>query len=203
MTLDAAGAGLNGDLQLVRRVAAGDPRALGDLCDRHGATAYALACAMTAVSSVAEVVVADAFAQLWREASTFDSQRMSVFAWLMSIVRTRALAARPDDMVMPRVLSDQPRAVDIADRAAADSNAAMQGAKMLEGLPARVVEMAYFGGMSKGQIATELQLTERAVARLLREGVEALQASRPRDNVRASSATAALGALRAFPDSRR
>jgi RNA polymerase sigma-70 factor (ECF subfamily) len=203
MDHEAASAGLEGDIQLVRRMAAGDPRALGALCDRYGATAYALACAVTSVPSVAETAVTDAFAQLWREAPTFDSQRMSVFAWLMSIVRSRALEARPRDVVIPRVLSAQRRDGDVADRVAATSGRSMTGATTLDGLPARAVELAYFGGMSKRQIASELQLTEGAVAQLLRCGAEALRASLPRTDTRWSSTSAELGAHGATSESRR
>ena len=203
MNHDSAGAGREGDTQLVRRMAAGDRRALGTLCDRHGPTAYALACAVTSVPSVAETVVADAFAHLWREASTFHTQHMSVFAWLMSIVRTHALAARPHDVALPRVLSEQRRSGDFADSGAAKSNRAIKGATMLDGLQARAVELAYFGGLSRGQIASELQLTEGTVAQLLRLGVEAVRASAQGSGIGQASTSPALGASGVMSESRR
>ncbi|MEP7381864.1 MAG: sigma factor-like helix-turn-helix DNA-binding protein [Gemmatimonadota bacterium] len=193
MNLDAASAGLEGDDGLFARIAAGDQRALGVLCDRHGATSYALACAVTAVPSVAEAVVADSFAQLWREAPTFDPKRMSVFAWLMSIVRTRALAARPRDVAIPRVLSKEMRADGRTDGGAVHSNALLQAVVTLDGPQALALELAFFRGMTKRQIASELQLTESMVAHLLRRAVETLRASVPRNNVRPSPTAGAGG----------
>lgn len=145
---------IEADAALVSRLAAGDQRALGTLYDRHGAAAYALACAITARPTVAESVIADAFAQLWREASTFDPHRMSLLAWLMSTVRSLALQAR----------GASPASVELSGSLAA-----------LDPVQARAVELAYFGGRSRGEIARELQLTEGAVAQLLRSAIEALR----------------------------
>src|SRR2546428_683432 len=72
-------------------MAAGDERALGELYDRHAATAYALAMAIVGERADAEEVVADAFAQVWRTCAQFDPARGSVPAWLATITRTRAL----------------------------------------------------------------------------------------------------------------
>lgn len=152
MNDDAAGARPEGDAALVRRMAGGDRHALGALWDRHGATAFSLACSITASPSIAEAVVADAFAHAWRGAPTFDPQHMSVFAWLTSLVRSHALAAKPRDVEVPRVVTRE----------------------ALDGMQARAIELAFFGGMTKREIASALQLPEGAVASLLRGAVEAL-----------------------------
>jgi len=181
MTHDAAGARPEGDDALVARMATGDQRALATLWDRHGATAYALACTVAAVPSVAEGVVADAFSQLWREAPSFDPHRMSVFAWLTSVVRQRALAARARDAAVPRVLVNEGRGRGESPV----SRALTVGSRTLDGLQARAVELAFFGGMSKRQIASELQLSEHVVARLLRDAVETLGDALGREPARA------------------
>lgn len=191
MTHDAAGARPEGDDALVARMATGDQRALSTLWDRHGATAYALACTVTSVPSVAEGVVADSFAQLWREAPSFDPHRMSVFAWLTSIVRQRALAARARDIEVPRVLVHEGR----GGGESALSTALTAGTRTLDGLQARAVELAFFGGMSKRQIANELQLSERVVAQLLRGAVETLGGALGRDPVRATPTSVARPSL--------
>lgn len=165
-------------------MATGDERALATLWDRHGATAYALACTVTAVPSVAEGVVADAFAQIWREAPSFDPHRMSVFAWLTSIVRQRALAARSRDASVPRVLMHEGGVAGESPAARALSS----GTRTLDGVQARAVELAFFGGMSKRQIAVELQLSEHVVAQLLRGAVQSLGDALGREPVRAAPA---------------
>ena len=79
------------DRVLVERMAAGDERSLGELYDRYGGTAYALAYAIVRETADAEEVVADALGQAWRTAAQFDPSRGSVPAWLATITRTRAL----------------------------------------------------------------------------------------------------------------
>src|SRR5690348_13581305 len=79
------------DRLLVERVAAGDERALGELYDRHGKMAYALAVAIVRERADADEVVVDAFGQAWRTAPQFDPGRGTVAAWLATITRTRAL----------------------------------------------------------------------------------------------------------------
>ncbi len=195
MTHDAAGARPEGDDALVARMATGDQRALATLWDRHGATAYALACTVTAVPSVAEGVVADAFAQLWREAPSFDPHRMSAFVWLTSTVRQRALAARSRDAAVPRVLVHEGR----GGAESAVSRALAVGSRTLDGLQARAVELAFFGGMSKRQIASELQLSEHVVAQLLRGAVETLGEALGRAPARAGPGTTVRPSLASPP----
>src|SRR5437867_13191543 len=79
------------DRGVVERMTAVDERALGELYDRHGRTAYALAVAIVRERADAEEVVADAFGQAWRTADHFDPGRGTVGAWLATITRTRAL----------------------------------------------------------------------------------------------------------------
>jgi RNA polymerase sigma-70 factor (ECF subfamily) len=79
------------DATLVVRMAAGDVDALGAFYDRHGAAAYALARALVRVDADAEDVVAQTFAQLWRDAARYDATRGSVAAWVTTLTRSRAL----------------------------------------------------------------------------------------------------------------
>jgi RNA polymerase sigma-70 factor (ECF subfamily) len=75
----------------VARAAAGDVDALGALYDRHAAAAYGLARAVVRDDADAEDVVAQTFAQLWREAGRYDPARGSVAAWVTTLARSRAL----------------------------------------------------------------------------------------------------------------
>lgn len=144
---------------------AGDERALGTLYDRHGAVAYGLAFAITSHEAAAEQVVADAFAQLWREAQSYDAGRMTFLAWMTTIVRQHALAERralqPTGITVPPSRGDS----QLLDTLAPEQR--------------RVVELAFFDGYSRGEIAVTLQLTERAVGELLRSAADRLTAHLP------------------------
>jgi RNA polymerase sigma-70 factor (ECF subfamily) len=178
------------DRALVARAAAGDDRALGALYDRHGRTTYALAYAIVGERADAEEVVADAFGQAWRDAAAYDPARGTVGAWLATITRARAL-----DLVRRR--GRRSRAHERAARDAGDGFAAPvataeapdRGVERMEigvrvrralgSLPEaqrRVIELAYFGGLSQSEIAAELQEPLGTVKTRMRAGMEKLRA---------------------------
>ncbi len=183
------------DSALVAQAAAGDERALGELYDRYGGMAFSLACAIVGEHADAEEVVADAFAQVWRSASSFDPSRGSVAAWLATIVRTRAL-----DLVRSRkrrarvleeaaVVTDEGETLVLAptlespDRGAELTETSIIVRKSLAELPPpqrKVIELAYFGGLSQSEIAAHLSEPLGTVKTRMRAGMEKLrQALRP------------------------
>jgi len=183
------------DSALVAQAAAGDERALGELYDRYGGMAFSLACAIVVEHADAEEVVADAFAQVWRSASGFDPSRGSVAAWLATIVRTRAL-----DLVRSRkrrarvleeaaVVTDEGETLVLAptaespDRGAELTETSIIVRRSLAELPPpqrKVIELAYFGGLSQSEIAAHLSEPLGTVKTRMRAGMEKLrQALRP------------------------
>ena len=170
-------------------MAAGDERALGELYDRHGSTVYALARAIVGERADTEEVVADAFDQAWRTAGQFDPARGSVTAWLATITRTRALdlvrARGRRSKILARAAqeSDAGVAAPLAASDAPDRDVERQEARQLVKqslgkLPEpqrRVIELAYFGGLSHSEIAAELKEPLGTVKTRLRAGMEKLR----------------------------
>lgn len=180
------------DRALVERMAAGDDRALGELYDRYGGMAYALAVAIVAERADAEEVVADAFGQAWRTGPQFDPGRGSVAAWLATITRTRALdllrarGRRARALERAAQAGTSGLAAPLAEMAVApDRGAEQQEAKRLvrhclAELPEaqrRVIELAYFGGLTQTEIATELQEPLGTVKTRMRAAMEKLRGS--------------------------
>ena len=180
------------DFALVQRMAGGDERALGELYDRHGAMAYSLALAIAQERADAEEIVADVFGQVWRNAASYDPGRGSVAGWLATITRSRAL-----DLVRAR--GRRTRAIERASHTDSDGFASPMGAaadqpdrrvergearrlvaRSLGELPEpqrRVIELAYFGGLSQSEIAAELQEPLGTVKTRMRAGMEKLRGS--------------------------
>jgi len=180
------------DRALVELMAGGDERALGALYDRHGEMAYCLALAVARERADAEEIVADAFGQVWRNAASYDPGRGSVAGWLATITRTRAL-----DLVRAR--GRRARAMERAAQADGAGLASPMGApaeppdlriergearrlvaRSLADLPEqqrRVIELAYFGGLSQSEIAVELQEPLGTVKTRMRAGMQKLRGS--------------------------
>lgn len=179
------------DGSLVARLAAGDERALAQLYDRLGATAYSMALAILGDAADAEETVADAFAQVWRSAAKFDMERGSVSAWVFTITRTRALdrlrahrrrsrlleiaATEADD---GQVLAPEP--LPAADRELEREEIGARVRESLAALPEpqrKVIELAYFGGLSQSEIAERLREPLGTVKTRTRSALEKLRAA--------------------------
>lgn len=158
------------DRSLLERISGQDEAALEQLYDRYSAVLYAAALRIAGERSDAEEIVLDAFAQAWREASRFRSERGSVIAWLTMICRSRAL-----DLVRAR--GRRLRLVDAASTSEPDAAPGMGGAgpqpsQDLERIERRtevaralreltppqrqVIELAYYDGLSHSEIAERL-----------------------------------------------
>lgn len=165
---ELASVGTLGDAELVERMAAGHEAALAQLYDRHGRAVFSLALAVTGETADAEEVVVDAFGQAWRTAATFDPARGSVIGWLCSIGRSRALdlvrrrARRAAALERATVLGEHLLATSSSDdpgTGVAMSENRVAITRALAALPAaqrRVIELAYFGGLTQAEIAARL-----------------------------------------------
>ena len=87
---------------LLARCAMADQAAFRLLYDQQSPTLYALALRITRDASLASDAVHDAMLQVWRNAVRFDPARGSGRAWLVSLVRYRALDARGARSSAPR-----------------------------------------------------------------------------------------------------
>ena len=132
------------------------------LYDRYAGLAYGVAMRVLGDPARAEDAVQDAFLNVWHLGSTFDAERGSLRAWLLTSVRNRCIdylrgrGARErreqelsPDMDYGQGPSDPWREVSLSLERAAVRDA-------MASLPTeqrQVVEMAYFGGYSHTEIA--------------------------------------------------
>src|SRR6185295_9329123 len=79
------------DLELVRRMAAGDESALGTLYDRYSPLLHSVALRIVGDADDAEEVLEDTFWQAWRQAGRYEEARGGLSTWLVMIARSRAV----------------------------------------------------------------------------------------------------------------
>ncbi len=149
------------DAQLADRIRIGDTEALGELYDRYAGTATATALRVVGSREEAEDVVHDAFVAVWRKIDRFDAERGALRAWLMTVVRNRAIdrvrARRAsidlDDADERSLLRTGPNPTmeEALTRASAgDLRAAMAS---LPDDQRRALELAYFEGYTYREVA--------------------------------------------------
>ena len=79
------------DSSLLERVARQDRAAFALLYDRLSPPLYATALRILRDPAEAQDVVHDAFLSVWDKAGTFEAKRGSAFAWVVTLVRNRAI----------------------------------------------------------------------------------------------------------------
>jgi RNA polymerase sigma-70 factor, ECF subfamily len=173
------------DGALVARVAAGDMRAFETLYDRYRAQAFGLAVRLTGRRGTAEEVTQDAFLTLWRKASHYDPRHGSVGPWLLTFVRHRAIdslrsGARRELTVELDSAAERLEAPDRTDDAVAAREQSRDARRLVKELPAdqrEVIELAYFGGMTQGEIAAKVGIPIGTVKGRSRLALEKLRRS--------------------------
>lgn len=155
------------DLDLMRRLRAGDGEALAALYDRHGPAVHGLARAILRDGRLAEEVTHDVFLGLWQQPRAFDPARGVFAGWLLRVARNRAIdllrrrRERPfaaDNGVADGVTQIADPEPDPADQAAATLVREDVRAALTQLTPdhRRLLELAYFEGLSQRQIALRL-----------------------------------------------
>ncbi|MEO8509826.1 MAG: sigma-70 family RNA polymerase sigma factor [Chloroflexota bacterium] len=149
------------DAVLAVQIAAGDREALGELYDRYVSVALATALRVVSDRQLAEDIVHDAFVAAWQKIGRYDPARGALRAWLLTIVRNRAI---------DRVRSSRPSMdIDAADAlalltsgpnptwdAAVERLSARELRAAVDSLPPEqrtAVELAFFGGHTYREIA--------------------------------------------------
>jgi len=152
------------DLELVRRVAAGDRGAVDDLYQRFRRPAFALARRVFGDDVLAEDVLQDVFLGIWRDPGAFDGSRGSVASWLLAMVHHKAVdAVRREEAHRRRqaraeedlVLSAPTQTTDVEDTAA-ERLAAQRVRTALHALPhpqREALTLAYYGGYTQREVA--------------------------------------------------
>jgi RNA polymerase sigma factor (sigma-70 family) len=155
------------DLELHRRLVAGDRDAFDRLYRRYSPTAYGIAYRLTGQQLLAQDVVHDAFLALWRAPEAFDAARGAFRSFFLSLVHHRAVdTIRREERIrarQDRAANLEPAAdEDPADEVVDDDFVARRRLEVRDALAdlsadqRQVLEMAYFEGRTQVRIAEEL-----------------------------------------------
>jgi RNA polymerase sigma-70 factor (ECF subfamily) len=175
------------DEDLMPLVERKDPAAFEIVYDRHGGPAYSLAYRIVGDRQAAEEVTQEAFLSVWRSGARFDRARGSVRAWLLGVVRNRAIdvlrreAGRaPTVSLELETVPEQESRFEPTDAEALRRAASREVRGALQGLPddqLKVVQLAYFGGLSHSEIAEVLGMPLGTVKGRMRLAMEKMRAT--------------------------
>lgn len=175
------------DEDLMPLVERKDAAAFEIVYDRHGGPAYSLAYRIVGDRQVAEEVTQEAFLSVWRSGARFDRARGSVRTWLLGVVRNRAIdVLRREAGRAPTISLDldtvpeQESRFEPTDAEALRREAGREVRGALRDLPEdqlKVVQLAYFGGLSHSEIADVLGMPLGTVKGRMRLAMEKMRAT--------------------------
>jgi RNA polymerase sigma-70 factor, ECF subfamily len=170
-------------VQLIQRAAAQDREAFSQLYDRFSSLVFSLAMRILRSQSDAEDLLQEVFMQLWRQASGYSEERGSPEAWIINIARSRAIdklrSIRRRDRSF--LLTDYPGGAESpenVENAAGETEARLAMTSALRHLTEaqrKVMELAYYDGLSQSEIAEHLKEPLGTVKTRIRAGIQRLR----------------------------
>ena len=155
------------DLELHRRLSAGDRGAFDELYRRYSPSTFGLAYRLTGQQILAQDVVHDAFLALWRAPEAFDPARGAFRTFFLSLVHHRAVdTIRREERLRKRgeraANLEQLTGEDVAEEVVDRDVLRIRRQEVRDALTTlspeqqQVLEMAYFQGYTQAAIAREL-----------------------------------------------
>src|SRR5882757_577136 len=164
------------DEALVVAMARGERAALATLYERHSALLLGLALRIVRERREAEDLLHDVFLEAWRTAKDFDPKRGRVRTWLAIRMRSRALDLQKSARVS-RNTGDAGLEVlvDEAEGASPDHGRIRMALAALGSEQRRVLELAYFEGLSCTEIAERVAIPVGTVKSRIAAGLDRLR----------------------------
>ncbi len=164
--------------EMMQRVVSRDGQALAELYDLYAARVFGLCLRILNETRLAEDTLQEVFLRVWERAQSFDQSRGTVNAWLMGIARNtcidqlRRIQTRPqaadqpdgsDALPFEETLADPDN--DVPGLAAARERAALVRRALAALSPEQqlVIQLSYFKGLTRREIARRLNWPEGTV----------------------------------------
>lgn len=172
------------DVDLTLRIQAEDADALSQLYDRYNGIVKALILRILHDETSADDLLQEVFMEIWNQAKNFSAAKGKPLSWMVTLTRRRAIdalrkrqayaraeerfQAEPEQQPLARVQN-----VTEDDIHASDTRVLM--AKVINSLPVaqqQVIELAFFQGMSRREIASHTNIPLGTVKTWLELGLK-------------------------------
>ncbi len=173
---------------LLGRVALADPKAFEELYRLTSPHLFAVALRIVRERGAAEELLQDAYVSVWHHAGSYAAERAQPMTWLTAIVRNRCLdhvrKRELDTVSMSREPEDEAPELDLPDGgpgpaellvAGAEAHAIRDCLERLEGGSRQAIALAFFQGLSHGELARHLAQPLGTVKSWIRRGLERLK----------------------------
>jgi RNA polymerase sigma-70 factor (ECF subfamily) len=175
------------DRRLLVRVKNGDQAAFAELYDRYSPLVFSLVVRIVKETAEAEDVLQEIFFTIWNKATLFNEEKGSVYTWIVTIARRKAIdRLRSKELVNRGERMDEELVGAIPDAAymANPLNAAIgteyeamlrSAMELLSDQQRTVIELSYYEGYTQEQISKRLNLPLGTVKTRMRQGLMKLR----------------------------
>jgi RNA polymerase sigma-70 factor (ECF subfamily) len=170
--------------ELLARCALRDQLAFAELYRLSSAKLFAVAVRITRRRDWAEEVLQEGFVNIWNHAGGYSPSKSAPMTWMTAIVRNRALdlLRRPREVELDEEnealvasLPDDAPGPDELLRQAKDAGALSECLKQLTGEQQKSITLAFFYGLSHGELAQQMQKPLGTVKTWIRRGLDRLR----------------------------
>ena len=153
------------DQELIERLRKRDPQAMSDIYDRFSRVVFSVIVRVVRNSAVAEELAQETFMRAWNRGADFDASRGKIGPWLLTIARNRAIdylrstAGQQQANTFELVSSERVTLFVNTEDRMLDQETARRIRSAFSTLNAnqrKVLELAYFEGLSQTEMATKL-----------------------------------------------
>jgi RNA polymerase sigma-70 factor, ECF subfamily len=176
--------GVASDVDLMLGIQSGDAEALSELYDRYSGVVKALILRIIRDETGADDLLQEVFMEIWNQAKNFSAQKGKPLGWMVTLTRRRAIDALRKRQAYARAegrLQAEPEQQPLAwvqnvtENAIRARDTRVLMAKVINSLPEaqqRVIELAFFQGMSQREIASNTNIPLGTVKTRLELGLK-------------------------------
>ncbi len=177
------------DRNIVVLLKNGDPHGLEVLYDRYVRVVFALIVQIVGNRQVAEELTQEVFLRVWRQVSSFDSDRGTFTAWVLAIAHNAAVDEIRRGKSRPKASHDRYEEsrmlLEVSDQASGPEELVLGGIRretVLEALAQlpedqrKVLEMSYYEGLTQAEIAERMGIPLGTIKTRTRRALERLRA---------------------------
>lgn len=171
-------------LALLSRCALRDQQAFAELYRASAPKLFAVAMRITRRKDWAEEVLQESYVSIWHHAQAYDARRSAPMTWMTAIVRNRALdwLRRPRETqlgeaqeTMLAAIPDDAPGPDEMLRRSGDAARLADCLQRLSQEQQRSIRLAFFYGLSHGELAAKLGRPLGTIKTWIRRGLERLR----------------------------
>ncbi len=169
------------DAELLAAIARGDAQAFSCFYDRFSGTLFSIAMGILRDPAQAEDLLQEVFLQIWERASHFDPELGKPLSWAVAMTRNKAIDRLRGSQRRQRVMDEMTEtassdflSMDLGTIHGLDHDATALVRRSLQTLPEeqrKAIELAFFQGLSHGEIAEKLNAPLGTVKARIRRGM--------------------------------